>query len=200
MKTKSKTETFTDKIGAAIAPELEARNVASRTLAHLKTERVRLINIIAAEAKKRTELVLSRVELIKDGGDVTGLDTLVEDSRIRENTDKASLEAIESSLPAEKNCLMQAEAMLRRKALDAIKSLRPDDKVNALFAKAMDAVDAWRTSYNGLIQEFGIKLTNGDHQGQWYLGVDAHLTNANVVRLNEFVPKVKSPEPSSVAT
>ena len=179
-----------------VQKELNARDTLSNGLAKLRTRKQQLETEIQSNAEKRSKMVLERVEHVKAGGSDEGLNALITKSQEQETIDRAELEAIEKTIPVDEGKLKMEQAALKRAALEAIKSRRPDAEINAMFVQAMDAVDIWEKTTEDILRDLDVRSQMTTYDGDWRLQLEPHLKNEIIKRLNVFVPTIEQPEPT----
>ncbi len=184
---------LTSRIKEAVSNELTTRDELLAGKVNLKARQAQLREKIDALPAERSKILANKIEIVKAGGDVADSDAKVNRLHEAETASRQELSAIEIVNPADDGKLRQAEARLQRATLAAIKAERPDCEIDALFAAAMDAVEAWRVEYRALLQDLKISPSVA-YDGEWWYALDPHLSNPVIKRLNAFVPKHSLPE------
>ncbi len=170
----------------AVAAELAARDKLLSALANLRTDTAKHTELAGAEDRKRTDLVISRRDLVEQGASSAAIDTKVAESHRFSEQHEEAIKANGEAITARDNDLVQAEVSLKRAYFAAVLKQRPaiDEQVAALIDALMDAVEAWQDSYTALAVELDLKFDTGD--GEWQLPLDPHPSNFH--RMTGFVP------------
>jgi len=196
---KESSETKSPTVADEIKAELATRDKLAIGLVNLKADTEKRKEEQVSEGEKRSRLVLDRVDLIAQGATAEGLDKQIAESRQRSDAHNEAIVANSKAINDRTARLEQAESALKRATFKAIKNHRPDAEVDALFNKAMDAVEAWQATYNDLLTELGVRQKLALIDGEWRLPLDPHLTNETIRRLQPFVPTISQPEQAKSA-
>lgn len=188
-----------NKIRAAASEALKARDNLLAGGRNLKARQTEIRQEIEDVGAKLRNIKGQKIELVRAGDSTASADAQIKQLRENETALHEELSSIGSVAPVDKEKLKQAIAAIKRATFAAIKTHKPDAGVDALFAAALDFVEAWDEMVLSLLAEFDIRGHMGAYDGDWRLKSQVKLSNPIIERVADFGPYLKQPEPIKYA-